>query len=145
MTAPNEPPIQPQRVESWPLRYVLPATSALEVAPAMARAHVRDVLAQWRMSAMSSTAELVVSELVSNVVQAPGVGSRVFRLGLFSDRTALLVQVWDAVEGVPCKRPAGDTDENGRGLAIVEAASKEWGTYPHAGGKIVYALLENPL
>lgn len=145
MTAPNERPIRTQRVDSWPLRYVLPATSALEIAPAMARAHVRDVLSQWHMSAMTDTAELVVSELVSNVVQAPVIGPSVFRLGLFSDRAALLVQVWDTIEGVPRKRPAGENEEDGRGLAIVEAASKEWGTYPYAGGKIVYALLENPL
>lgn len=143
MTTQNQRTARARRGGCWPLSYVLPEVSALEKAPAMARAHTRDVLAQWRMQAITDTAQLVVTELITNVVQCPG--PHLFRLELFSDRAVLLVQVWDAIDGVPRKRLPDATDESGRGLAIVEAVSKEWGTFSRAGGKVVYALLENAL
>lgn len=60
---------------------------------------------------------------------------------MFSDRTALLIEVFDTVPGKPERRDAATGDENGRGLAIVEALSETWGSHPHPRGKIVYARL----
>ena len=41
----------------------------------------------------------------------------------------VLILVWDAVGGCPVPRDAGPDEENGRGLAIVNALSADWGHY----------------
>jgi anti-sigma regulatory factor (Ser/Thr protein kinase) len=91
------------------------------------------------MAAISDTAELIVTELVTNVVLAPpGERAPVFQVGLFSDRQVLVVEVFDTLPGTPERRDTSAEDEHGRGLAIVEALSEEWGTRPHPRGKVVY-------
>lgn len=136
--------------QSWLLSHVTPPVRALTGSPAMMRSHARAVLAEWDLSGVSDTAELVLSELVTNVVLAavpekrgerPGDAAPVFQVGLFSDRTVLLIEVFDTVPGKPERREAGTADENGRGLAIVEAVSETWGTRPHPQGKVVHARL----
>jgi hypothetical protein len=56
---------------------VLPLNSRLELAalltaPGCARAHVRAILLEWGLPDVAETAELLVSELVTNSVQASG-------------------------------------------------------------------------
>lgn len=144
------PPMERPGPATWPLSHVTPLIRALTGSPAMARSHVRAVLADWEMTGLSDNAELVASELVTNVVLAagpqeqdedPGTLARLFQVGMFSDRTALLIEVFDTVPGQPERRDAATGDENGRGLAIVEALSETWGTRPHPRGKVVYARL----
>ena len=51
----------------------------------------------------------------------------------------LLIEVWDTSEAPPRRRAASDEDENGRGLLLVQALSKEWGSdVLDTGGKIVW-------
>ena len=135
----------------WPLSHVTPPVRALVESPAMMRPYIRAVLAEWGMRAMSVTAELVTTELVTNVVLAPVPDDQddsredrvpVFQLGMFSDRRLLLIEVFDTVPGEPRRQEAAADDESGRGLAIVEALSEgQWGTRPHPRGKVVYARL----
>lgn len=135
--------------KQWPLSHVTPPVRALAESPAMMRPHVRAVLAGWGMPDRSDTAELIVTELVTNVLLAPLPSDQhhdkdrvpLFRLGLFSDRRTLLIEVFDTVPGQPKQRRADTGDEHGRGLAIVEALSQGWGTRRCPGGKIVYARL----
>lgn len=51
----------------------------------------------------------------------------------FDDRlpydSGVLIMVWDAAGGCPASREAGLYEENGRGLAIVDALSADWGHY----------------
>jgi hypothetical protein len=134
----------------WPLRFVLPEAGALLTAPTMARAHVRDVLAQWRLPAFTDDALTVVTELVTNICQQCHdedgnpvyIGGRlpVFRLSLFSDRAELLIAVFDDVPGVPARQAAADDAETGRGLAMI-AELGEWSWQPVDGGKVVRATL----
>jgi anti-sigma regulatory factor (Ser/Thr protein kinase) len=96
---------------------------------------------------LAETAELLVSELVTNAVRAsaglPGrhLGLPVVQLWLGADHEHVLIEVWDADERMPvCQQPDLDA-EHGRGLFLVEALSENWGTYRPAGypGKIVWA------
>ena len=139
----------------WPLSMITRPAGALATAPAMARAQARDVLVAWGMSDMVDIAELVLSELVTNVVQAAtdGDGNPVYfggrlaeyQLGLFSDRFELLIQVFDHLPGMPVPKQADASDVHGRGLAIVDALTNgQWGSFPHPGGKVVWAKVADP-
>lgn len=55
-------------VRRWPLSNVTTPVGALIESPAMVRAHVGAVLTIWQMRGLRDVAELVVSELVTNVV-----------------------------------------------------------------------------
>jgi anti-sigma regulatory factor (Ser/Thr protein kinase) len=121
--------------------------SALPRSAGRAREYAREVLATWQLQAMSDTVELLVSELVTNAVQATGLigereeggTARPVYLGLSMLPDVLLIEVWDVSSRVPLKRPAADDDENGRGLMLVKALSKDWGCRMLAsGGKIVW-------
>ena len=121
--------------------------SAFPRSAGRAREYAREVLATWQLQAMSDTVELLVSELVTNSVQATlliderqedSTASPVYLcLSLLAD--VLLIEVWDVSSRVPLKRPAADDDEDGRGLTLVKALSKDWGCRMLAsGGKIVW-------
>lgn len=147
---PPSPPDAGSPSRRWPLRFVLPETGALLTAPRMARAHVRDVLAQWHLPQFIDDCESVVTELITNVCRQCHdedgnpvyVGGRlpVFRLSLFSDRAELLIAVFDDVPGIPEKRTPSDDAETGRGLAMI-AKLGEWTWQPVQGGKVIQATL----
>lgn len=142
-------------VRRWPLRNVTAPTGALITSPAMVRAHVGAVLTIWQMRDLRDVAELVVSELVTNVVVAAtepdGKTVRyvdgvlpVYQVGLFSDGAELRIEVFDTVPGSPALRAASPEDENGRGLVLVKAMSGgRWGSFPYRGGKVVFAHVQN--
>jgi anti-sigma regulatory factor (Ser/Thr protein kinase) len=103
------------------------------------------VLWEWGLSALDEQAELIVSELVTNAVQA----SQSFgqftpvRFWLLSDREKVLILVWDASPRNPSPAdPREEIAEGGRGLMLVEAMSRRWSWYfvHELGGKIVWAL-----
>ena len=138
----------------WELRTFL-ELGALPTAVPCARLHARQVLWEWRLDALSETAEFLVSELVTNAVQASAglTGSRragrwvpgtpPVRLWLASDRERILIQVWDASDRHPASQHPGPNAESGRGLLLVESLSADWGSYPpgRSSGKIVWALI----
>jgi anti-sigma regulatory factor (Ser/Thr protein kinase) len=108
-----------------------------------ARHVVKAALAEWNMSALADTAELVVSELASNAVVHARRGS--FRVTLnFIGGNRVRVAVFDRSTTLPAQSvPDGDED-HGRGLAIVDAVSRQWGADPLRWGKRVWADLEMP-
>lgn len=115
--------------------------AALPSAPRWARALVRDALVRWGMDAYAHTAELLVSELVTNAVNAGG-RETVVRMTAEVDR--LRIEVADGGAGSPrVAEPAPDA-EAGHGLLVVSTLSTEWGTYPvrlesgEAIGKVVW-------
>jgi anti-sigma regulatory factor (Ser/Thr protein kinase) len=126
---------------------------ALPSAPGTARAHVRAVLAGWRLAGLTAVGELVTSELTTNAVQAsagPAGGLRyvdgrmpVVRVCLLSDGARLLIEVWDQAAGLPALRPAGGDAEDGRGLHLVDALTGgRWGWQRGQGpAKVVWAAL----
>lgn len=154
-TAAIEPEEWPMSDE-WPLFSHLGPLGALPTVPRVGRRYVGVVLSQWGLSVLSDTAELIVSELATNAVGASSSpdgrplyeGGRlaVIHLRLLSDRVRLLIEVWDSVpevHGAPVARRAGEYDESGRGLTIVDSASERWGwrRVPGWRGKVTWALL----
>ncbi len=128
----------------WPLRSFLELGSLPSAVPC-ARLHTRQLLWEWQLTVPSDTAELLVSELVTNAVQITQADGRnaPVRLWLLADRARLLMLVWDASPLPPVRvSPDGDT-ENGRGLLLVEALSTRWDYYGHhSGGKVVWAVCD---
>lgn len=146
--------LSPQAATSWPLRSCLELGALPSTVPC-ARLHTRLVLAEWGLKAQVETAELLVSELVTNAVQAsegmigcryqgrwtPGVPP--VRMWLCSDKQSVLVQVWDGSDRRPERKDVDLEAVGGRGLLLVEALSTEWGTYSpeRSTGKVVWALV----
>ena len=136
---------------SFPLRAFM-EYGAYRTAPGSARGLVRNALEEWLLGAFEEKVSLVVSELMTNSVIATEkvaweAGRPPVRLWLLAGQDGVLVAVWDAVTTPPRQRNAGDLEENGRGLGIVEAFSAHWDCYrppaPH-GGKVTRALISDP-
>jgi anti-sigma regulatory factor (Ser/Thr protein kinase) len=101
---------------------------------------------EWGLADLADTAELLVSELVTNAVQASAklqtAGSPVIYLWVTSDRVSMVIHVWDASGEMPVRRDADEHDEDGgRGLLLVETLGKDWGAYRKAHGKVVWCLI----
>jgi len=100
------------------------------------------------------TAELLVSELVTNAVQFGGDPARTQRYSRRANVTlislslrhfygSLLIEVYDTNDNPPLLSGHDDYAESGRGLMLVNALSKEWSYFfPPGGGKVVYCVLE---
>ncbi|MEO5875252.1 MAG: SpoIIE family protein phosphatase [Streptosporangiaceae bacterium] len=61
-----------------------------------------------------------------------------FKLRLRRGATAVWVEVFDPDLRLPRIRKAGDTDEGGRGLYLVDQLATRWGSRPTADGKAVW-------
>ena len=102
----------------------------------------------------AETAELLVSELVTNAVRFAGNPTRTLRyseranaslisLSIRHFREGLLIEVYDTDSNPPTRSHTDDYAESGRGLMLVDALSKEWSYFfPPGGGKVVYCFLE---
>jgi anti-sigma regulatory factor (Ser/Thr protein kinase) len=134
----------------WPLHSHI-ELGALDGAVPSARLHARHVVWEWGLRALADDAEVVVSELVTNAIQASrAVTHAAIRLWLAADRMQVVICVWDASPQPPVRMDAADDAENGRGLVLVEALSKQWGWFPAESGspqahvhhgKIVWAVV----
>ncbi|MFF8942446.1 SpoIIE family protein phosphatase [Streptomyces sp. NPDC014864] len=110
-------------------------------AVADARAAVLARLTEWRLEDVSFTAELVVSELVTNAIRY---GQPPIQLRLIHTATALICEVSDCSSSAPHLRRARTFDEGGRGLLLVAQFAERWGTRPHADGKTIWAEIDLP-
>lgn len=61
-----------------------------------------------------------------------------FRLRLRRGADAIWVEVFDSDMRLPRIRSAGETDEGGRGLYLVDQLASRWGARPTADGKAVW-------
>ncbi|GGV35917.1 hypothetical protein GCM10010277_22030 [Streptomyces longisporoflavus] len=107
-----------------------------------ARDLVRGRLITWSREDRSETAELLVSELVTNAVRHSR-GRRV-ELRLVRSGPTLICEVEDDDHTLPTLLSAGPDDEFGRGLRIVSVLAKEWGTSRTSRGKTVWFELASP-
>jgi hypothetical protein len=94
------------------------------------------VLAAWQEPDLVDDSLVVVAELVQNVLQHTD------STGELSIRQAgghVLIEVADGDARLP-EAQAPDTRRlGGRGLLLVAALSRSWGSRPHDGGKVVWA------
>ncbi|MGW7327643.1 SpoIIE family protein phosphatase [Streptomyces sp. NPDC054840] len=122
-----------QDVASWDL-------PAEPTAAARAREITAATLAEWGLDELAFTAELVVSELVTNAYRYGGapVVLRLIRDG------CLICEVSDGSSTSPHLRRARSTDEGGRGLFLVAQLTERWGTRYASDGKTVWTELLLP-
>lgn len=119
------------QVASWDI----PADPAL-VAPI--RKEAVDQLDAWALNGISFTAELVVSELVTNAIRY---GAHPIRLRLIHGAGTLICEVSDASHTAPHLRRAKTWDEGGRGLLLVAQLTQRWGSRHTMEGKTIWAEL----
>jgi anti-sigma regulatory factor (Ser/Thr protein kinase) len=139
---------------AWPHQSYLELGSLPTAAPC-ARLHTMLVLWEWDLGALAHTAAVVVSELVTNAVQASrGIAESQFsgtrapgtppvRMWLSADECRLVIQVWDGSDQPPEPQPVEPEADSGRGLLLVGSLSAEWGCYEpeNSSGKVVWAVI----
>jgi serine phosphatase RsbU (regulator of sigma subunit)/anti-sigma regulatory factor (Ser/Thr protein kinase) len=125
--------IPADHVVSWTLPSELTSASR-------ARSLIRRPLKRWGLADLIPTAELLVSELVTNAVRyAQGkIGLRLVLEG------GLVCEVLDESAALPRLRHPDDSDERGRGLQVVSQLAQRWGARRAASGKVVWCELPLP-
>ncbi|MFI1481327.1 ATP-binding protein [Streptomyces sp. NPDC020747] len=127
--------------DDWEYSINLPHTP---LAVGVARGALRLMLRAHGLGELIVTAELLVSELVTNAhVHAPGPSC----LRVKRSEKWLRLSVWDTSGEPPRIRWAGMVAgaEGGRGLGVVEELADRWGHYSvglsRTGGKLVWCEL----
>ncbi|MER7764915.1 SpoIIE family protein phosphatase [Streptomyces sp. NPDC097619] len=112
-----------------------------ETAPGRARRFARRALDRWGLEEeLGDSLELLVSEVVTNAVRF---AERPVTLRLL--RTDVLrCEVGDDSPQLPRQRRARETDENGRGLFLVNRLARRWGATRLSSGKVVWFELPLP-
>jgi anti-sigma regulatory factor (Ser/Thr protein kinase) len=107
--------------------------------PAVRTSTVR-TLSAWSVHADTvSDAECVVCELASNAVKASRPDD-VVAIRLTATAGNVLVEVWDGSDTGPRITSPDLFGEDGRGLVMVDALSRQWSWYRvRTGGKVVWA------
>jgi anti-sigma regulatory factor (Ser/Thr protein kinase) len=113
-----------------------------------ARHWLAERLARWEVVAPEESAELLISELVTNAIRHGG-GSPLITLSVRESWLEVAVTDSDPahlptpVDHVDAEGLSFDlTSEGGRGLAIVNALAREWGTTTTEQGKHVWFRLD---
>ncbi|MFD7431490.1 SpoIIE family protein phosphatase [Streptomyces sp. NPDC059818] len=120
--------LDPGRVADWDVPDDPTAVSGI-------RAQAARVVNEWGLQDAAYSAELIVSELVTNAIRY---GSPPIRLRLLYDDDTLICEVADAGSTAPHVRRAAATDEGGRGLFIIARLAHRWGTRYTARGKVIW-------
>jgi anti-sigma regulatory factor (Ser/Thr protein kinase) len=84
---------------------------------------------------LCDTVALLVSEVATNALVH---GSGDVEVRVTSDGPVLRVEVSDDSPQMPRRRAAGLLEEGGRGLALVDSLSRDWGVERHGEGKVVW-------
>lgn len=84
---------------------------------------------------LCDTVALLVSEVATNAL-VHGTGQVEVRVS--AEGQVLRVEVYDDSPHLPQRRAAGLLEEGGRGLALVESLSRDWGVDPRDPGKVVW-------
>ncbi|MFF7649139.1 ATP-binding protein [Streptomyces sp. NPDC007983] len=125
--------------EPPPRRCVLPFAADAPQLAGLRRA-VRAELTAWGMSALVDEAELITTELASNVIKHVGQGSAA-TLVLDAGPDQLRVELHDKNGKEPQRLHPTSDEESGRGLQLLSALSPSWGTIRTAVGKAVWCEL----
>ncbi|MEH0470544.1 ATP-binding protein [Streptomyces sp. B21-097] len=118
------------------VRCVLPfAAASAEVRP-LRKAAVRQ-LSQWGVPVALDVAELLITELATNVVKHVGEGASA-ALALEWKGQLLRIEVHDTCETLPSSKAVECDDVCGRGLHLLTSLAVAWGTVPTVTGKAVW-------
>ena len=112
--------------------------------PAAGRHVTAAVLPAWGLAHLVESAQLVVSELITNAYQhSPQSDS--FELELSQRGKGLRIALADGSAIRPVVRELSSDGETGRGMVIVQTLAKRWGAEDHHGGKRVWVDLDEPV
>ena len=103
-----------------------------------AREFVRRTCTRWELEPLLEPALLVVSELVTNAVHH---AQTCVTVGLRLRTDHLLVEVEDEDSRPPVLQHNDREAVSGRGLILIDALSRRWGSQPSPLGKVVWAEL----
>jgi anti-sigma regulatory factor (Ser/Thr protein kinase) len=154
--APIDGVVVAERTPPWlphgpgPLAWSMHAVSlpAALSAPHSARHEIRGALAGWGVSGDDSAVpELLASELVTNgVLASQGSEEATVTVALWRLPGLLVIEVSDQSPHLPELQAPDLSREGGRGLALVEGLSLDWGCYqPVPGRKTVYCVTSLPV
>ncbi|CDR08045.1 ATP-binding protein [Streptomyces iranensis] len=125
--------------EPHPRRCILPFTAEPLQLAGLRRA-VRAELAAWGMQTLVEEAQLITTELASNVIKHVGQGS-VATLVLDASTDQLRVELHDKSDKEPHRLNPTCDEESGRGLQLLAALTPSWGTIRTVAGKAVWCEL----
>jgi anti-sigma regulatory factor (Ser/Thr protein kinase) len=103
---------------------------------AAVRQYARRFLGQWQAPELVDDSLLVITELVENVVQHTGDGGELL---LHRRADAVRIEVADTSPELPRVYGPDPRRIGGRGLLLVAALTRAWGTRPSGCGKIIWA------
>jgi anti-sigma regulatory factor (Ser/Thr protein kinase) len=137
------------RADGRPTRQV--RLAALPSAVPWARRVVRHMLHEWQLESMADSVAILVSELVTNAVDASaglaeGDDGKLPMIGLGIRLTPadLVLEVWDASPLRPVPQDPDIASDHGRGLLLIDALADSWGHRAADGGKIVWCAVAIP-
>ncbi len=124
-------------------------STTLEAVPASAggaRRFVAEALVQWRLGELVETAELLVSELVTNALLHAHTS---VKLAVRATGPAVRIEVCDTSPALPSAQRHHEEAQTGRGLELVEQLAHSWGVDVHhesgmVTGKSVWFQLSAP-
>ena len=114
--------------------------SATDTAPADARRFVAETARGWGFGDLAGRAQLLVSEVVTNVVQHAGTAGQVT---IAARPAGIRVEVEDTAPEVPQPQEPDPNRPEGRGLAILTAFARRWGVEEGVGAKVVWFELDD--
>ncbi len=121
-------------------RWLLPAVPPEPASVTLVRQQTRAVLAQWGIDDLRWAAELLITELTTNVVRH---ARTMFNVGMTWDRSVLRCEVTDADPRPPSpSRLHPDDAVGGRGLLLVAEIALRWGVQTFPQGKTVWFELK---
>ena len=122
------------------IRVELPASLT---APRQARGAVRDALTAWGLTALTSDAELLTSEIVANAAEygRGPIGLTIRQHTGPAGQRGICCQITDTSPARPQPLAAGADSERGRGLRIVQAIATTSGITGHPHGKTAWFTL----
>ncbi|HWU08487.1 MAG TPA: SpoIIE family protein phosphatase [Streptomyces sp.] len=106
---------------------------------AAARQQLRELLHDWADSEQVDSAELMVSEMSTNVlVHTDGDALLLAEVSGERGERRLRVEVADTSDELPHKRRPGEMASSGRGLVLMEMLADAWGVDPRGEGKSIW-------
>ncbi len=118
--------------ETVELVETLPAHAA---SAARARALVREALERGGATDLLDTAQLAVSEVITNALVHAGTA---IDLRIVLDRTGLRAEVTDGSPHFPSLRDYTPLAGTGRGLQLLDDIVDAWGVFARGNGKVVW-------